>query len=467
VPIFSGDRDKVGEFKMKVENRAAPKRKGEERLRFYIETYGCQMNEYDSELVRSILLENRFDETGDPEEADVILLNTCSVRETAHNRVFGRLQSLDSLRAKGGKVVVGVLGCMAQSLKMDLLENSIYVDLIAGPDSYRSLPSLVKETMAGNGKRSAIDLSEFETYDDIYPSRLKGINAWIAVMRGCDNFCTFCIVPYARGRERSRSVESITEETRKLVGEGYSQVTLLGQNVNSYSHGGRSFADLMNAVSEVEGIKRIRFTSPHPKDFPDDLIECVTSNPKVCKHIHLPLQAGSDRILKMMNRNYDADGYIRLVVRLRDRIPDLVLTTDIILGFPTETREEYEETVNMVEKIGFDSAFIFNYSERKGTVAARRWKDDVPPKEKKYRITRLNEIQREISLEKNRRHIGQVSEILVEGPSKRDPDEWYGRTDGHKMVVFPRTGQKAGDYIPVKITGAIANTLKGDIIKSA
>ncbi len=449
---------------MKVKYNTASKPVSRERLRFYIETYGCQMNEYDSELVRAILLENRFDETSDPGQADVILLNTCSVRETAHNRVFGRLQTLDRLRIKGEKVAVGVLGCMAQSLKMELLENSIYVDLIVGPDSYRSLPAMIRESLDGSGKLSAIDLSEFETYDDIYPSRLEGVNAWIAVMRGCDNFCTFCIVPYARGRERSRSVESIAEETRRLVEERYTQVTLLGQNVNSYSHDGRSFAVLMNAVSEVEGLKRIRFTSPHPKDFPDDLIDCVASNAKVCKHIHLPLQAGSDRILKMMNRNYSADGYIRLVERIRDHIPDLVLTTDIILGFPSETREEYEETVSIVEEVRFDSAFIFNYSERKGTVAARRWKDDVPPEEKKYRITRLNEIQKKISVDRNRRHIGRILEILVEGPSKRDPEEWFGRTDGNKMAIFPRADQNAGDYVRVKITGATANTLKGKLV---
>jgi tRNA-2-methylthio-N6-dimethylallyladenosine synthase len=391
-------------------------------------------------------------------------LNTCSVRETAHNRVFGRLQTLDILRSRGEKLVVGVLGCMAQSLKMELLENSVYVDLIAGPDSYRVLPALIKDAYEGSGKSSAIDLSEFETYDDIYPSRLEGVNAWIAVMRGCDNFCTFCIVPYARGRERSRSVESVVEETRRLVDEGYSQVTLLGQNVNSYDHDGRSFAALLSAVSEVEGIKRIRFTSPHPKDFPDDLLDSVGSNFKICKHIHLPLQAGSDRILKMMNRGYTSAEYLELAERIKERIPSLVLTTDIILGFPTETREEYEDTVRVVEEVRFDSAFIFNYSERKGTVAARRWRDDVPPEEKKYRITRLNEIQKKISLERNRRHIGQVMEILVEGPSKRDPREWFGRTGGNKMAVFPRSDQKAGDYIRIKITDATANTLKGRAI---
>jgi tRNA-2-methylthio-N6-dimethylallyladenosine synthase len=422
------------------------------------------MNEYDSELVRSILLRSGYSEAENPEIAEIILLNTCSVRENAHNRVFGRLQTLNVLRSTDRKIVVGVLGCMAQSLKMELLEDSIYVDLIAGPDSYRSLPGLIKESYEGSGKKWAIDLSEFETYDDIYPARREGINAWLAVMRGCVNFCTFCVVPYVRGRERSRPVESVVDETRKLVDDGYSQVTLLGQNVNSYCHEGRSFADLMYAVSKVEGIKRIRFTSPHPKDFPDDLLQAVASKSNICKHIHLPLQAGSDRILNMMNRRYTSEDFLNLVDKIRGQIPDLVLTTDVILGFPTETREEYEETVNMMKTVKFDSAFIFNYSPRKGTVADRRWKDDIPPEEKKYRITRLNEIQKEISLERNRRHIGQEMEILVEGPSKRNPDEWFGRTDGNKMVVFPRSNQKAGEYIVVKIFDATANTLKSLIL---
>ena len=449
---------------MVVKNNEDPGLAGKRTLRFYIETYGCQMNEYDSELVRSILLKNRFGEADDPERADIILLNTCSVRETAHNKVFGRLQILDALREKSEKVIVGILGCMAQSLKLELLGKSIYVDLIAGPDSYRSLPSLIKEVLNGSGKASAIDLSEFEVYDDIYPSRVEGVNAWIAVMRGCDNFCTFCVVPYTRGRERSRSVESIVDETKKLVKEGYSQVTLLGQNVNSYSHNDRSFAGLVNSVSGVEGIKRIRFISPHPKDFPDDLLDSVASNPKVCKHIHLPLQAGSDRILRMMNRKYTKEDYHRLVDKIRDRLSDPVLTTDIILGFPSETPEEFEETVGLVKKVKFDSAFIFNYSERKGTLAARRWKDDVAPEEKKFRITRLNEIQKEISLERNKRHIGQICEILVEGPSKRNKNEWFGRTDGNKVAVFPRSGQKAGDYVRVKIKDVTANTLKANLV---
>jgi len=430
---------------------------------FYIETYGCQMNEYDSELVRSILLGSNFNETNSLEKADVILLNTCSVRENAHNKVFGRLQVLNILRSKKEKIVVGVLGCMAQSLKMDLLENSVYVDLIAGPDSYRELPSMIVESFNGNGTGSAIDLSEFETYDDIYPSRLEGINAWIAVMRGCDNFCTFCVVPYTRGRERSRSVESVVKETRKLTDEGYTQVTLLGQNVNSYSHSGNTFSDLIDAVSGVDGIRRVRFTSPHPKDFPDDLLKTMNSNPKLCKHIHLPLQAGSDRILNMMRRNYTAADYLSLVEHIRNIVPGITLTTDIILGFPTETREEFEETAELMKKVKFDSAFIFNYSERNGTVAARRWPTDVSPEEKKYRITLLNDIQKEISRERNQGHIGEIHEVLVEGTSKRSDDDWFGRIDGNKMAIFPRTNQKRGDYVKVKITDATANTLKGRI----
>jgi tRNA-2-methylthio-N6-dimethylallyladenosine synthase len=430
-------------------------------MRYYIETYGCQMNEYDSELVRSILSRNGFTEVGEPEKAEVVMINTCSVREHAHNRVFGRLQRLQHLR-RDRRIVVGVLGCMAQNQKLDLLDNSVYVDFIAGPDSYRRLPALIGDTLGGDGQAAAIDLSEFETYDDIYPERRAGVNAWIAVMRGCDNFCTFCVVPYTRGRERSRSVESVVEETRGLVAQGYTQVTLLGQNVNSYAHDSHSFAGLMGAVADVPGIRRVRFTSPHPKDFPGDLLEVISSHPHVCKHVHLPLQAGSDRILEMMRRKYGAAEFIALADRIREKVPGVILTTDIILGFPTETREEFEETLAVMERVGFDSAFIFNYSERRGTVAKRRWKDDVAPDEKKYRITRANDLQKEISLKQNRRHTGEIQEILVEAPSKRDDRQWFGRNDGNKMVIFDRTDQQAGEYIRVRITGATPNTLKGE-----
>ena len=418
------------------------------------------MNEYDSELVRSILLGNGFAEAGDQNSADVVLLNTCAVRENAHNRVYGRLQQLTKLREER-EFTIGVLGCMAQNLKTELLDNNLSVDLVVGPDSYRNLPVLINEARRNGHHEIAIDLSEFETYDDIYPARREGVNAWIAVMRGCNNFCTFCVVPYARGRERSRPLMSVVDETRRLVDEGYSQVTLLGQNVNSYRHEGHNFAELMAAVADVPGIRRVRFTSPHPKDFPDDLLEAIKNHPQICKHIHLPLQAGSDRILKMMRRLHTAEEYIGLVTHIREIIPDIILTTDIILGFPTETREEFMETLRVMEQVRFDSAFIFNYSERKDTVAQRRWPDNVPKDEKRYRIMYLNDLQKKISLEKNKRHIGETHEILVEGPSRRDSSDWSGRYDGGKSVIFAHADEKPGDYIKVKITNATSIVLKG------
>jgi len=438
-------------------------KKTELKSSYFIETYGCQMNEYDSELVRSILNSEGFTEVDSPDSAGVVLLNTCSVRENAHNKVFGRLQVLRRLKDEKA-TVIGVLGCMAQNLKLDLLENSVTVDLLAGPDSYKKLPQLIRQAGNGSGDVMDIDLSEFETYDDIYPERREGVNAWIAIMRGCDNFCTFCVVPYTRGRERSRPLEGVIDECRRLVNDGYSQVTLLGQNVNSYNDNGRAFAELISGVADVPGIRRVRFVSPHPKDFPDDLLDRIRDRSNVCKHIHLPLQAGSDRILEMMRRKHTAEEYLELVDHIRTRIPDVVLTTDIILGFPTETRQEYERTVEVVEKVRFDSAFIFNYSERKGTVAKRRWPDDVPAEEKRYRITLLNEIQNKISLDKNKESIGQVKQVLVEGSSKRDNSEWFGREDGNKMVIFKRTDQKPGDFIDIRITDATSVTLKGEIV---
>jgi tRNA-2-methylthio-N6-dimethylallyladenosine synthase len=439
------------------------------RLSFFLETYGCQMNEYDSELVRSIMLSGSFEEVSDPERADIVLINTCAVREHAHNRIYGRLQMLGHIKKKRESsgscgLMIGVLGCMAQNLKIELLDNNLHVDIIAGPDSYRNLPRLIREVKEDGNQALSIDLSEFEIYDDIYPARKEGVNAWIAIMRGCDNFCTFCVVPYTRGRERSRPIESVVEETKRLASEGYSQVTLLGQNVNSYRHDGKRFADLMRAVADVPGIRRVRFTSPHPKDFPDDLLEVVKYHPHVCKHIHLPLQAGNDRILRMMRRLHTGESFEALTEHIRETIPDVILTTDVILGFPTETREEFMDTAGVMERVGFDSAFIFNYSERKGTVARRRWKDDVPPEEKSYRSVYLNDLQKEISQGRNEAHIGQVHEILVEGPSKKSDSVWYGRNDGNKTVIFAHTSQKSGDYIKAKIIAASPNTLKGEVV---
>lgn len=433
----------------------------------YIETYGCQMNEYDTELVKTILQNEKFQFVTYPEEADLVLLNTCSVRENANQKVYNRVNQIRQMQ-KNGKIKIGILGCMATNLRQQLLENSkLNVDFIAGPDSYKKLPALIKKVQEHGTKEFDLTLSEFETYEDVYPRREEGVNAWIAVMRGCNNFCTFCVVPYTRGRERSRSVESVVEETRKLAEEGFRQVTLLGQNVNSYRHNGRDFADLLEAVSKVNGIERIRFTSPHPKDFPEKLLHVVAENPKVCKQIHLPLQAGNTRVLKLMNRTYTQEEYLQLVDKIRDLIPEVVLTTDIIVGFPTETDEEFEDTYRVVEKVEFDSAFIFKYSERKNTIAARKYPDDVSEEKKTERIVRLNELQKQISLKKNQQHIGQIHEILVEKKgTKKSDTQWQSRNDGNKIVILEDHPQLSpGKFAQARITDATAHVLFGEVVE--
>ncbi|GAB4368054.1 MAG: tRNA (N6-isopentenyl adenosine(37)-C2)-methylthiotransferase MiaB [Calditrichia bacterium] len=428
----------------------------------YIETYGCQMNEYDTELVRAILQQNKYELVDAEHEADIVMLNTCSVRENANRKVYNRIHTLRKNR-NGNRVIIGVLGCMATNFRKDLLEDrELKLDFVAGPDSYKRLPRLIQEVEEGGAGAYDVTLSEFEDYSDVYPSRKSGVNAWIAVMRGCNNFCTFCVVPYTRGRERSRSPQNILEEVRRLADEGFCQVTLLGQNVNSYHYEGLDFASLLQSVSEVEGIRRIRFTSPHPKDFPHNLLHVVSENPKVCKHIHLPLQAGNTRVLNLMNRTYTKEDYLNLVEEIRNHYPEMVITTDIIVGFPTETDAEFEDTVDVLRQVEFDSAFIFKYSERKGTIAARRYPDDVPEEKKTERIVRLNELQKEISLKKNRAHIGQVHEILIEQESTRkSDDDFQGRNDGNKIVIIPAGPYKKGDFIQVEISDATAHVLKG------
>ena len=338
------------------------------------------------------------------------------------------------------------------------------LDFVVGPDSYKRLPQLIKEVQSTGKSAYDVTLSEFEDYADVYPNRKDGVNAWIAVMRGCNNFCTFCVVPYTRGRERSRSPKNIIQEARRLAEEGFRQVTLLGQNVNSYHYNEKDFAYLLQKVSQIKGIQRIRFTSPHPKDFPHDLLHVVAENPKVCKHIHLPLQAGNSRVLDLMNRTYSKEDYLALVDDIRVHYPDMIITTDIIVGFPTETDSEFEDTINIIEKVQFDAAFIFKYSERKGTIAARRHPDDVPEEKKTERIVRLNELQNEISLEKNRRHIGEIHEVLIEQESTRkSPHDYQGRNDGNKIVIFPKGDYRRGDFVHVKICDATPNVLKGII----
>jgi len=399
----------------------------------FIETYGCQMNEYDSELVKSICGKEGYGVAGSAAQADVILLNTCAVRERAHLKVYGRLQMLrheKASRGDGNRLTIGVLGCMAQNLKDDLRDGYDHIDFIAGPDSYRRLPDLIAAARGGGGPVSDIKLSRTETYSGVDPVRSGGVNAWLAVMRGCDNMCTFCVVPFTRGRERSRDPEGVIDETRALAREGYRQVTLLGQNVNSYRHGDVAFADLIRRVADVPGIERVRFTSPHPKDFPRDLISAVAEHPNICGHIHLPLQAGNDRVLELMRRTYTNASFRELVAEMREVIPDLGLTTDVIVGFPTETDEEYEDTRRLMEDIRFDAAFIFKYSERKGTHAQRKLADDVTSVVKTDRTSRL-----------------------------------IGRTDNFKTTVVPAVGVRPGDVVGVTIVEVRGATLYGGPVR--
>ncbi len=429
------------------------------------------MNEYDSELVRSILKKENYEFVTDERAADIVMLNTCAIREHAHRKVYGRVHTIRHTRGKASPVMIGILGCMATNLRQELFEDrTLKIDFIAGPDSYKRLPQLIREASDEGQKSYDVTLSEFETYSDIYPdaqdranpSTASRVNAWIAVMRGCNNFCTFCVVPYTRGRERSRSPENVVDEVRRLSAEGFKQVTLLGQNVNSYRHDDYDFAYLMDEVSKVEGIERIRFTSPHPKDFPDRFLDLMASNPKICKHIHLPLQAGNNRILDMMNRTYTKEEFLTLVEKVRAKIPNVALTTDIIVGFPTETDEEFEDTLQVVKKAQFDSAFNFKYSERQGTVASKKYPDDVPEAIKTERIMCLNEVQKEITYQKNRAHIGEIQSVLLEPyPEAKNTNQMPGRTDGGKLVILPLGPYKGGDLVKVRITDATPHALKG------
>lgn len=435
------------------------------RPHIHLETFGCQMNEYDSELVRTVLKREGYLFTDDRECADIILMNTCAIRENAHTKIYTRLADLRVLK-KTRPLVVGVLGCMAQNLKEELTKKEPLIDLLAGPDSYRQLPMLIKKAVRAQEqgehmKGSAVDLSEYETYGDIVPERVPGVNAWIAVMRGCDNFCTFCVVPYTRGRERSRDPQGIVREAEQIASEGFKQITLLGQNVNSYRSGGWDFARLITAVANVPGIERVRFTSPHPKDFPESLLEAVAFQPKICRHIHLPLQSGNDRILSMMNRTYTRREYLALVERIRAKNPGIVLTTDIIAGFCSETEAEFADTYRLLEEVRYQSAFIFLYSERTQTIAARKFADDIPEQVKSQRVTALVELQRRISVERNREYLGATLPVLVEGDAKKSPLQAMGKTDGNITVVWNKVDlpSSPGELVQRSIYDASASTL--------
>ena len=423
----------------------------------YIETYGCQMNVYDSELVKSILTESDYLFTDNIKDASVALLNTCSVRENANNKVLNRIHEI---KRQNTSIQVGILGCMATNFKTQLLDNKkLKIDLIAGPDSYKQLPTLIKDAIDTNFSQKPFDvtLSEFETYEQVIPTRDNSANAWVAIMRGCNNFCTFCVVPYTRGRERSRSVESVLDEVNKLVDQGFKQVTLLGQNVNSYRFGNDSFTDLLDAVSSKTNIERIRFTSPHPKDFPDDLLDLISERENICKQIHVPLQAGNDRVLKKMNRTYTQNEFLDLTDKMKQKVPNVALSTDIIIGFPTETYDEFLDTKRVCEHVKFDHAYIFKYSERPNTRAALKFPDDIPPEEKTKRITELVQLQKAHSLEKNQRWVGQTQRILVE---RIENEQAIGRNDANVLTYTNNISNKLGDYIKVNIDSASPHGLK-------
>lgn len=429
----------------------------------YIETYGCQMNTADSELVLGILKNKGFSVTEDANNADVILLNTCSIRENAEQRIHGRLGNLKTIKDKKPGTVIGILGCMAERLKKSLIEEKKMVDLVVGPDEYRRIPEFIDQAFSGE-KGIGVKLSRTETYDDIIPYREDGLAAWISVMRGCDKFCTFCVVPFTRGRERSRNLDSIVEEIKHLSNRGFREVSLLGQNVNSYNDNGRDFADLLAACAAVDRTIRIRFTTSHPQDLSDKLLYTITENSNLCNYIHLPVQSGSDRILKLMNRTYTIAHYLDLIDRARRIIPGVSFSTDIISGFPTETYEDHLATLDIMQKVKYDGAYMFKYSAREGT-KAYKMEDDVTEEAKSKRLNEIIDLQQSISYEINQNLLGTEEVVLVEGDSKKSDQFTAGRTDTNKVVIFPKNDKvKIGDYVKVKINKATSATLFADFI---
>lgn len=436
--------------------------------KLYIETYGCQMNVADSEVVASVMKMAGYELCENEAEADAIFMNTCSVRENAENKIYNRLDTLHAEQKKGRRVILGVLGCMAERVKDDLIENH-HAQLVAGPDSYLNLPDMIAQAETGN-KAIDIDLSKTETYRDIVPQRisLAKIGGFVSIMRGCDNFCHYCIVPYTRGRERSRDVSSILKEVKDLQQQGYKEVTLLGQNVNSYqvrSEGGLSFPQLLCLVASEVPQMRVRFTTSHPKDMSDETLKVIAEMPNVCKHIHLPVQSGSDKILKLMNRKYTVEWYMNRVQAIRKMIPDCGLSTDIFVGYHDETEEDHRLSLDLMRTVGYDSAFMFKYSERPGTYASKHLPDNVPEEVKIRRLNELIKLQTEMSAAANKRDEGSVFEVLVEGPSKRSREQLCGRTEQNKMVVFDKGKHHIGEFVKVRITGSTSATLFGEAIE--
>ena len=437
--------------------------------KLYIETYGCQMNVADSEVVASVMQMAGYEATESLDEADAVFLNTCSVRDNAEQKIYHRLDALDAIKRKR-PLIIGVLGCMAERVKDDLLQNH-HADLVAGPDAYLSLPDLIAQAETGH-KAMNIELSTSETYRDIVPQRLHGakIGGFVSIMRGCNNFCHYCIVPYTRGRERSRDVESILREVRDLRDRGFKEVTLLGQNVNSYrlenpdGQDNLDFPGLLRRVAEEAPEMRVRFTTSHPKDMSDETLRVIAEMPNVCKHIHLPVQSGSDRILKLMNRKYTREWYMGRVEAIRRIIPDCGLSTDIFVGYHSETEEDHQLSLSLMREVGYDSAFMFKYSERPGTYASKHLPDDVPEEEKIRRLNELIALQTEISAQQNKKDEGKEFDVLIEGFSKRSREQLMGRTEQNKAVVMPKAGHHIGETVRVRITGSTSATLLGEIV---
>ncbi len=445
--------------------------------KLYIETYGCQMNVADSEVVASVMRMAGYEPCDSLDGADAVFLNTCSVRDNAEQKILARLEALDAERRKGHRMVIGVLGCMAERVREELLERH-HADLVAGPDAYLSLPELMAQAETGR-KAINIELSTTETYRDVVPARIFGARTggFVSIMRGCNNFCHYCIVPYTRGRERSRDVQSVLREVRDLRDRGFKEVTLLGQNVNSYryapargeegeSRGEITFPALLRLVAEAAPEMRVRFTTSHPKDMSDETLRVIAETPNVCRHIHLPVQSGSNRILKLMNRKYTREWYLDRVAAIRRMIPDCALTTDIFTGYCGETEDDHRQSLSLMREVGYDSAFMFKYSERPGTYAATHLKDDVPEEVKVRRLNEIIRLQTEMSAAANRRDEGREFDVLVEGTSKRSRDQLFGRTGQNKVVVFDRGDHRIGQTVRVRITGSTSATLFGEAMKN-
>lgn len=432
-------------------------------MKLYIETYGCQMNVADTEIIFSLMADAGYERTEDISEADVILANTCSVRDNAEQRIWGRIDLFATEKKRRPGVLTGIVGCMAERLKDALLESG-KVDIVAGPDAYRNLPKLIAAAKAGTPQIDVM-LSHEETYGDIKPVRIdkNGVSAFISIMRGCNNVCSYCVVPYTRGAERSRNPKTIVREACQIFSDGYKEVTLLGQNVDSYfwkgEDGDVDFADLIAAVADVSPELRVRFATSHPKDISDKLIEVMASRPNICHSIHLPVQSGSDTMLVKMRRRYTRAWYLERVAKIRSLMPDCVITTDVIAGFCGETEQDHQDTLSIMREVGYDYAYMFQYSERPGTLAARNYPDDVPPEVKTRRLEEIIALQNQLSLESNRRDVGKVYEVLVEGPSRKNAAELCGRTPGGKMCVFPDSVHKAGDYTKVVVESCTSATL--------